>query len=120
MGTDIDWIDRAGARPKGFRADYTGDFATERLMSITLAVMGELAVTRERLDTVERLLAAAGVLDRGAIEQYAPDAAAAAERGEITDAYIARTLRGMQQAMERTRDFDAPIDDVVAELSRTN
>lgn len=120
MRTDIDWIDRAGARPKGFRPDYTGDFATERLMSITLALMAELSVTRERLDTVERLLADEGVLAPGAIDRFVPEPQAAAERGEMTEAYVARVLRGMQQAMERIRDFDAPIEDVVAELSRAN
>jgi glucuronate isomerase len=61
---------------------------------------GELAVTRERLDTVERLLAERQLLDRQLIDAYRPDAAAAEERGRWQLEYIARLLRVLQQEVE--------------------
>ena len=52
----VDWIALAGAKPKGKRPYFFDDPAVERVLAITMAVVQELAVTRERLDTIERLL----------------------------------------------------------------
>lgn len=117
MNAQLDWIDRAGARAKGHRPDFTGDFALERVTSIALALAAELSVVRERSDTLERLLAAKGVIAGDEIESYAPDAVAARERGESTRAYVARIMRGAQQAVEAMDGFDPPIDDVCKSLS---
>ncbi|MEX6724952.1 hypothetical protein [Parapedomonas caeni] len=114
----IDWIERAGARPKGRRPMINGDIALEQLTSILMAVTAEVSVLRERLDTVERLLEAKGSITRADIEAYAPDDAAGRERGLMTRAYIARVMRGMQQTMEAMDSFDPPIDDIAEELSR--
>jgi hypothetical protein len=64
MTEGIDWIARAGAKPKGRRPDFFEDSAVDRLLSLTMAVVGEVAVLRERLDTVERLLDAQGTISR--------------------------------------------------------
>ena len=53
---DIDINKLANAKSKGKRPYFFDDPAVERVLSITMAVATELAVTRERLDTVERLL----------------------------------------------------------------
>ena len=52
----VDWIGRAGTRAKGARPKYFEDPATDRLLSIVMALAGEVAVVKERLDSVERLL----------------------------------------------------------------
>ena len=62
--------------------------------------MQELAVTRQRIDTLERLLEAKGMLARSEIDAFAPDPAAAAERGLWTQEYLARVLRILQQEAE--------------------
>lgn len=50
------------------------------MLSITLALAGELSVARERIDTLERVLVQRGLLGAGDIEAYKPDAAALAAR----------------------------------------
>lgn len=96
----VDWIGLAGAKPKGKRPYFFDDPAVERVLAIVMAVTQELAVTRERLDTVERILETSGVLKRADIAAYVPDPPAARERAEWSSAYIARVLRIVQQEME--------------------
>lgn len=118
MTEGIDWIARAGAKPKGRRPEFFEDPAIDRLLSLTMAVVGEVSVLRERLDTVERLLDAKGTISRADIEAYAPDSAAGVERGEMTRAYIARVMRGFQQEVEALENPDPPIMDWVEKFSK--
>jgi hypothetical protein len=89
------------AAPAGKRPWFFENRDVERLLNIVLAMAGELAVTRERLDTVERLLAQRELLPRAAIDAYRPDGAAAAERGAWQVDYLARLFRVLQQEVER-------------------
>ena len=86
QGAPLDWIALSGAKPSGKRPYFLDDPAVERVLAVTLAVAQEVAVLRERLDTVERLLEAngrnGGGLRREAIEAYVPDPTAANERAE--------------------------------------
>lgn len=95
-----DVIRLANAAASGQRPHFFGDPDVDRLLAIVWAMAGELAVTRERLDTVERLLAERAVLERDAIEQYRPDPEAAQQRGQMQLEYIARLLRILQQEVE--------------------
>jgi hypothetical protein len=115
MSDDIDYIARAGAKAKGKRPAYFEDAATDRTLSIVMALVGEVSVLRERLDTVERLLETKGTISRADIEAYAPDRAAGHERGLQTAEYIARIMRGVQQDMEALGELDTPS---VEELSK--
>lgn len=117
MTEGLDWIARSGARAKGQRPAFFDQPALDRLYSLTLALAAELSATRERLDTVERLLEAGGSLKRSDVEDYAQDRAAGHERGEETRAYIARIMRGFQQEVEAMEQPDPPILDIVEELS---
>lgn len=119
MTKGLDWISRSGARAKGRRPEYFNDPAVDRLYSLTLALAAELSATRERLDTVERLLEGAKVITRDAVETFAPDSEAANERGESTKAYIARIMRGFQQEVEAMENPDTPLMDLVTELSQS-
>lgn len=117
MTEGLDWIARSGARAKGRRPDYFDNPALDRLYSLTLAMAAELSATRERLDTIERLLEAGGAVSREQIENYTPDAASARERGEATRAYVARIMRGFQQEVEAMQNPDPPLMDIVNQLS---
>ena len=97
----LDPITMAGNKARGKRPSYFKEADTDRLMAILMAVAGELAVTRERVDTLERLLAARGLLEREAIENYEPDSDAARERGLWHQDFIARILRVVQQEIEQ-------------------
>ena len=114
--SELDWIAASVKRAKGKRPDYFDDPATDRLMSIVLALAAEVSVLRQRHDTVERLLAANGTLSRADIESYAPDAAIARERGLDTQAYIARIMRGVTQAMEAMATDEPSVEQVSSEL----
>ena len=119
MSDEVDWTARAGAKAKGKRPQYFDDPAIDRMLSILMAVVGEVSVMRERLDTVERLLDAKGTISRADIEGYVPDRDAALERGLLTKAYIARVMRGVQQDMEAmAAQAEPPIPEVVDELRR--
>jgi hypothetical protein len=89
----------AGRKPAGKRP-YFLDPQVERVLAITMAVVQELAVARERIDTLERLLEAKGVVARSEVEGFVPTADEAAERGLWTQEYIARVLRIVQQEGE--------------------
>ena len=117
MTEGLDWIARSGTRAKGQRPAFFDQPALDRLYSLTLALAAELSATRERLDTVERLLEAGGSLRRSDVEDYAPDRAAGRERGEETRAYIARIMRGFQQEVEAMEQPNPPIMDIVDQLS---
>lgn len=116
---DIDWIGLSGAKPRGKRPAYFDDPAIDRLLSIVMALAAEVSVNRERMDTIERLLDAKGVISRSDIESYAPDRDAGYERGLATRAYVARILRGVQQDMEALAEMEPPLEEVVQELGRS-
>ena len=118
MSEDFDWIARAGKRAKGKRPEFFDDPALDRLYSVVLALVAEVSVLRERMDTIERLLDANGAVRREDIEQYKPDRAAGEERGLATRAYVARVMRGFQQEMEAMAADDRPIADWVEKLSK--
>jgi hypothetical protein len=89
-------------------------------MAITMAVVQELAVARERIDTLERLLEAKGVLDRLEIEAFVPTIDQAAERGLWSQEYIARVLRILQQegeAIAAGEQGDLLSEEVAVELA---
>ncbi len=119
-GLDPDDVLRlANAAATGRRPHFFDDRDVDRLLSIVWAMAGELAVTRERLDTVERLLEGRSLLPREDIEAYRPDPLAAAERGRWQMEYIARLLRVLQQemdAMQRGGAADPAPEDVAREL----
>jgi hypothetical protein len=119
MTDAVDWIGLAGKKAKGKRPQYFDDPAIDRVLSIVMAVAGELAVTRERLDTIERLLDAKGTISRADIEGFRPDRDAGYERGLATREYIARILRGVQQDMEAIAEIEPPMEEVAKQLQES-
>jgi polyhydroxyalkanoate synthesis regulator phasin len=117
----MNYIHLANAKSKGKRPYFFDDPAVERVLAITMAVAGELAVTHERLDTIERLLQQKGVLQREDIERYTPDDNAAEERQRWHAEYIARVLRIVQQELEALQhpDMNRPLEEIAEELGRT-
>jgi hypothetical protein len=120
----VDYIAEAGRKAKGKRPQFFEQAESERIMGILMAVVEELAVTRERMDTLERLLEAGGSLDRSAIDAFHPDAQQARERGLMNQEYIARVLRILQQEREALEESlqsgpEKGLDEVSAELGRT-
>ncbi len=100
MTEPIDPLKLAGAKPKGKRPYFLKDPDVERVLAVTMAMVQEVAVMRERLDTIERLLEQKGTISRVDIETYTPSQSAAHERGAWTQEYLARILRIYQQEIE--------------------
>ena len=112
---EIDPIALAGTRAKGKRPYFFKDPDVERVLSITMAIAMEHAVTRQRLDALERLIESKGLATRAELDQFVPDAAAEAERTTWMQEYIARVMRVVQQeteALESGRD-DAPLGELI-------
>jgi hypothetical protein len=109
----------ASNKAKGKRPYFLNDPAVERVLNITMAVATELAVARERIDTLERLLESKGVLSRQEIESFDPNAEQAAQRQRWHAEYIARILRIVQQEMEAIQqppENNRSMEDIADEL----
>lgn len=86
------------------RLDIPGQSDVEdRLLAMVSALASELAVTRERLDTVERLLAEKAILQGEAIEAFAPSPDMIVERDALRRRSIERIFRPIRDAAVRAR-----------------
>ena len=85
---------------KGKRPQYFADPATDKLFAIVMSLVAELSVTRERLDTLERLLSQGGTVTLEDIENYEPESDVAEAREARRTAYIERVFRVMQMELE--------------------
>lgn len=112
---ELDPIAEANRRAHGKRPQFLDDPATERVLSIAMALAGELSVARERIDTLERLLEQHGVIQRSEIESFVPDAAAQTERTAWGREYIARILRIVDQDVQALAATPGPSMEAVME-----
>lgn len=93
---------------QGRRPQFLNTKTEEHLLSMTMALMQELAVTRERLDTLERVLEATGALTTEELKAYRPDEGAEAERQEAQRRLIATVMRSIEQEKHTLEDMPAP------------
>ncbi|MCE2915845.1 MAG: hypothetical protein ACOVOT_12910 [Rubrivivax sp.] len=118
---ELDPVAMANRRAKGKRPQFLDDPAVERAMSIAMAVAGELSVARERIDTLERLLVAKGVIAADDIERYEPTPEVQAARNEWGRAYIARVLRMIDQDVQAMQaDPEPALEQIADDLGRTD
>ena len=114
---EIDYITLASNKPKGKRPYFFDDPAVERVLNITMAVASELAVARERVDTLERLLEEKGILTRKEIEEYIPTSKEiATQRQAWHSEYISRVLRIVQQEMEELQKPDKTLREIADDI----
>lgn len=90
----------AGDKSKGGRPYFFDDPAVERVLNISMAVATEVAVVRERIDTIERLLEAKGLLTQKEIEGFIPTDEQAEARQLWHARFSARILRIVQQEVD--------------------
>lgn len=107
----IDALTLAGAKAKGKRPYFFQDPDVERVLAITMAVAGELAVLRQRLDSIETLLEERGSISRRDIEEFVPTADQEQARSGWYQEYLARILRIVQQEREAL----ASVEEVTSE-----
>lgn len=82
--------------PKGRRAQFHADPATDQLFAIVTALTAELSVAFERIATLEQLLEMGGTLRREVIESHRPEGAEAEARRVARDALIARVFQVLE------------------------
>jgi len=85
---------------KGKKPQYFSDPTIDKLLSMVLTLMGELSVTRDRLDTVERLIEANKLFKQDEIDSYDIPEDVNLIRSERRSAYIARVLKCVQDELE--------------------
>jgi hypothetical protein len=85
---------------KGKRPVYLDNSQIDKLLTIVMALTGEVSVLHERLDTIERLLEVKGILSTTEIDTYEPDVKVTKEREQWRAEYIARVLRVLQEELE--------------------
>jgi len=87
------------ARP---HKEVPGETAAEpRLLAMVTALTSELAVTRERLDTLERLVEASGVIEQADVESFEPTPEQAQERQVLRKRIIEKAFRPLRESAER-------------------
>jgi hypothetical protein len=69
----------------------------DMLVGMVTALAAQLSATRERLDSLERVLAANGLPGAAEIEAFEPDSAATAMRDAMRQRMIARIFRPLDQ-----------------------
>ncbi len=116
---EIDYISIASNKPKGKRPYFFKDPAIERVLNITMAIGMELAVVRERVDSLERILEAKGIMTREELENYVPaNKDIADERQQWHSEYISRILRIVQQEMEELENPDKTLQDIADDIDK--
>ena len=104
-------------KARGQRPEYFADPAIDKVLSITMALAGETAVMRDRMDTIERLLEAGQPVTRAAIDGYVPEEAIRTDRDAWREAFLDNVLRIVHQEREELakRAADArPYDEAIA------
>jgi hypothetical protein len=94
--------DRIGYVQHG-RPTFFEDPAVDKLLAITMALLGEVCVLRERLDAHERLAAAKNLFSPPAVDAFVPDAAAMRDRDALREKIMARVLSVLTEDVTRLR-----------------
>lgn len=101
---------------KGKKPQYFSDPAIDKLLWMTITLMEELSVTRDRLDAVEQVLEGRKLIKVADVEAYVPRGLAAQRRQSRRAQYVDRVLRAAQAELEELtgRDMPATEAEVVA------
>jgi hypothetical protein len=102
-------------KAKGERPRYFDDPAIDKVLSITLALAGEVAVLHDRVDTIERLAEAGRPISRAAVDGYQPDEQVRTERDAWRETFLSVVLRTVHQELEdlERKADQQPYDDAV-------
>jgi uncharacterized membrane protein YdbT with pleckstrin-like domain len=100
---------------KGRRPLFMRDPDVDKLLAMIMAMTGEIALLRGRLDTHERLLAAGRLVTPETIESFLPDAAAEAAREAQRQAMLTRVFRilAVAETQAQQPDINKLVDDAI-------
>lgn len=86
------------------RPHFFDDPAIDKLLAMTMALLGEVCVLRDRLDTHERLAASHGRFGPSDVDRYEPDDEAMATRQQTRKATVDRVMKVLTEEVARLRD----------------
>ncbi len=95
MNRDEDYKDIGQAPRPNF---FPEEPAADRLLAIVAALTTEVAVLRERQDSLERLVVDKGVLEPDELEEYTGDLHVQESRAAWREAYLERVYAILRQA----------------------
>ena len=93
-------------KAKGERPYFFDDPNVDKVVSMVMGLAGEVAVARDRLDTIERLLERKGLITRSDVEAYEPTADVMAERAAWRETYLSEILRIVEIELEAAASGD--------------
>ena len=104
-----------GKRPSFFEAP-----GVDYLMHMVMVLTQELSVTRDRLDTLERLVEEKGVLERAEFNQFSPDQGCLEDREKNRQALLKNLFSVLdQEAAElASKDDKKRFDEVIRETAK--
>ena len=104
MTDDDGKYDKMRARvPKGERPTFFDDPGIDRLWWVMLAMLGEIATLRDRLDAHERLAQRHGLYTADDVDAFEPTADELQARTTEREALVERTLRSITIEVEAAR-----------------
>jgi len=97
---------RLKRKAKGERPYFFADPNVDKVIAMVMGLAGEVAVMRDRLDTLERLLERTGALQRSDIDAFVPDAETVAARAAWREAFLGEVLRIVEIEVEALASGD--------------
>jgi hypothetical protein len=103
---------------KGKKPQYFSDPAIDKLLWMTLTLMEELSVARDRIDTLERLLDDRGLLRQEDVDGFIPGPTARALRAARRAGFVDRMMRAAQAELGAAAAASDPHSDPHEEARR--
>jgi len=86
-----------------------------------MGLAGEVSVSRDRLDSIERLLENKQLLTRSEIESYEPTSTVTAERAAWRETFLDEVLRIVQVELEAAETDDTqPYEEAIAAVENNS
>jgi hypothetical protein len=104
---------RLQQKARGERPIYFDDPSVDKVLSIALALAGEVAVLRDRLDSLERLSEKGINISPRSVDAYEPDAIVRSERDAWREQFLDIVLRAIHQDKEELERQAAPYEEAV-------
>jgi len=103
MSIDLEAVKQSVAGASEKRPAYFDDENVDRVLGVVMSLAGEVAVTAERLDTLERVLADKGLVLADELAGYEPSSEVVGERFRWHQAFVERLLRVLAQEFESAK-----------------
>ena len=108
----------ATRKAKGKRPKYLGEDSLDHLLSMIMVLAEEMAVMRERNDTLERLLEKLSVVTREDIEGFVPSPDVGTERQLKHSEFITRLMRSLRQEVDALSGDNQTTEEIVDFLKK--